>query len=282
MLVDSYRSQLNRDSMNTIKRLWLVLVAVVVAMLFFAGLAALGGQTLPPMPPGTVPTLKVFSPKFGEQLESWGTPMVYWTQMTPAKLAQLPLMRPKMMFQAPGAAAVVPNPLLKTIVIAWNYPSAQMPLVQFELWYATDLSGPHPPLQHYDSVPLGFTLSLTTRTNIVSILSNLPAQFFIVRAQDLVTGVYSYWNQLVQVAVTNTPMKVSMVSPPDGSTVSGTITLTATVTTTYYVDCVYGNDANNGLSISTAWKTPQWANVGPGDRLTVIRPYYPTILEVQQ
>lgn len=276
-MINRYRDRLNLESINIVKRLWLIIVALVIAFFIEAAFCSLGAiPRLPPMPPGAISNLKVVSPKFGEQIESWGQPMVYWTKMTPAQLAQLPLMRPKMMFQAPFATAIVTNPTLQKIILAWNYPTAQMPLVQFELWYATDLSGPHPPLQHYDSVPLGFTLSLTTRTNIVSILSNLPAQFFIVRAQDLATGVYSYWNQASRIPATNSAMTVSLVSPPDGATISGNVAVTAVIgTTAFYVDCINGNDANSGLSASTAWKTPQWTKVGTNGVVNVINPVPP-------
>lgn len=251
-MINRYRDKLNLESMNIVKRLWLIIVALVIAFFLEAAFTTLGA--LPPLPPQ--PNRPLLSPKHAEIAASLGTPMLLLIDDPP--------------------------PTLKTINIAWNFPSAQMSLVQFELWYATDLSGPHPPLLHYSDVPLGFSLALTTRTNVISIQSNLPAQFFIVRAQDLASGVYSYWNQLAQVAVTNTPMKLSLISPADGATVSGTITLTATVSVTYYVDCVFGNDANNGLSIATAWKTPQWANMGPDDRLTIVRPGCPVSLTLPQ
>lgn len=245
-MINRYRDRLNLESMNIVKRLWLIIVALVIAFFLEAAFTTLGA--LPPLPPQ--PNRPLLSPKHAEIAASFGTPMLL--------------------------LIADPPPTLKTINIAWNFPSAQMSLVQFEVWYATDLSGPHPPLLHYDDIPLGFSLALTTRTNVVSIQSNLPAQFFIVRAQDLASGVYSYWNQLTKTPVTNSSMTVTLVSPPNGVTVSGNVAVTAVVgTTTYYVDCINGNDANSGLSASAAWKTPQWSKVGTNGIVNVINPVPP-------
>jgi hypothetical protein len=112
---------------------------------------------------------------------------------------------------------------VKQMQLMWDYPADQLAQVQFEVWFSTSLiSGP--PLAQYDSIPTGFQLSVVVDHPPVIIQSNLPQQFFIVRAKNRVTGVYSYWNQRVAVN------PVSLTSPISG-TVSNTITLSSEVNT---------------------------------------------------
>ena len=162
---------------------------------------------LPPSPPG-VSSIKLLSPKHAEHVASLGKAMVKTVEALPA-----------------GITAPV-----GTITLAWYYPADQLTNIVFEVWAATDLTAASSSvLMTYDAVPIGFTMIATTgETNIV-IQTNLPAQFFIVRARSIATGIYSYWNQASS-SVPGPLLHVDMVSPTNGQTVSGTITLEARVT----------------------------------------------------
>lgn len=120
-------------------------------------------------------------------------------------------------------APAVLAPVMRVITLTWVYPADQIAAVQFEVWAAPMVvSGP--PLATYTNVPTGFQLLIVVDSPPATIQSTLPAQFFIVRARDRTTGVYSPWNQ----ASVTSP--VNLTSPLDGQTVSNTITLAAMIT----------------------------------------------------
>jgi hypothetical protein len=145
-----------------------------------------------------------------------------------------PMPRQSTVLRSPKDAASQPVSLIiattvtvapvRQITLAWNYPPERLSSVQFELWFAADLyAASRSALATYDAVPLGFQLSVTAEQPPVTIQSNLPQQFFIVRAKSRATGTYSPWNQ----ASSQGPVK--LISPADGSVVDGAITLAAVI-----------------------------------------------------
>ena len=124
-------------------------------------------QLLPPSPPGAISS-KLLSPKHAEQLAALGPRMVK------------------------GALA----PAQPQLWLAWNYPADQLPNVLFQVFHAFTLSQGPPALTAYDQIPIGFSLlSVVDGATQLSVNSSSAAEFYIVRAQDKVSGVVSNWNQ---------------------------------------------------------------------------------------
>lgn len=128
------------------------------------------------------------------------------------------------------APQVVAPPVMREITLVWNYPADQISNVVFEVWATTDIGFAVVPRTNYYDVPFGFYLVVTVDQTRAVIQSNLPAQFFIVRAKDRASGKYSPWNQ-ASLNVTGPIIGVEMISPPNGAVVSNTITLEAKVIT---------------------------------------------------
>jgi len=76
--------------------------------------------------------------------------------------------------------------------LTWDYPPDQISNVVFEVWSSVSVSQA-PPLPRYDAVPNGFTLHSVVDAPPVAV-GGQPWEFFIVRAKDFVSGVYSNWN----------------------------------------------------------------------------------------
>lgn len=146
------------------------------SVLFLFVALPLAAQTLPPVPSDpALPvepllTVNTRSPKHAEFLASTGARMVK------------------------RAAVISPLPV---IMLTWDYPADQLASVQFELWHCSDLSqvGAQP-LTHYDQVPPFFTLLSTVDAPPVTVPQQAQ-DFFICRAKDRVSGLYSNWNQVV-------------------------------------------------------------------------------------
>ncbi len=157
---------------------------------------------LPPVPPGAPGYVApLHSPKHLEILSSLGSRMV----------------------KAGAAPSLTAAPVMMQLTLTWDYPADQITNVVFEVWFSTTLFA-GPPLATYDAIPTGFQLAMTADGPPVKIQTNLPQQFFIVRAKDRATGAYSKWNQLVS----NGP--VMLETPVNGQVVSNTITLIAVIT----------------------------------------------------
>jgi hypothetical protein len=119
---------------------------------------------LPPSPPGAT-TTKLLSPKHAERVASLGVAMI-------------------------KAALAPAQPSLQ---LTWDYPADQITNVVFEVYHCQTLSQ-GPPLTAYDQIPFGFSLFTYADAPPVTV-GGLAWDFFLVRARDRVSGVYSNWNQ---------------------------------------------------------------------------------------
>jgi hypothetical protein len=132
------------------------------SLLLLTALPALA-QVLPPSPPGAGST-KLLSPKHAEHLASLGATMV--------------------------KAAVAPAQ--PQLWLTWDYPADQITNVVFEVWHSMSPSA-GPPLTRWDQIPSGFTLLTTVDAPPVSV-GGLAQEYFVNRAKDRISGVYSNWN----------------------------------------------------------------------------------------
>ncbi len=183
----------------------------------------------PPMPPGITNddhVVKLVSPKYSEHVTSLAKSF-HVRQVKPLGSAHLIVYTPTTKTKSlaiPGAKGIVPFAVtLPTITLTWDYPADQITNVVFEVWFSTELFA-GPPLATYDAIPTGFTLSMTVDGPPVKIQTNLPQQFFIVRAKDRATGVVSPWNVAL-----NSQGPVNLIAPEDGQMVSNTIALIAVI-----------------------------------------------------
>jgi hypothetical protein len=147
-----------------------------------------------------------------------------------ASLPPMPPM-PKPVLRSPKDAASQPvvikpavtvAPVMRQITLAWDYPTNLIAGVQFEVWAAPTLFQ-GPPLTNATNVPNGFNLLIVVDQPTAVIQSNLPQQFFIVRAKYRSTGAYSPWNQ------SEPEGPVGLTAPKTGQILSNTITLSAVV-----------------------------------------------------
>jgi hypothetical protein len=95
---------------------------------------------------------------------------------------------------AKPAAVVVNVATPPTLTLLWDYPADLLTNVVFQVFHAATLTNT-PPITRYDQVPNNFTL-LSVVDGYTSMVINRAygAEFFIVRALDKVSGVFSNWN----------------------------------------------------------------------------------------
>ncbi len=198
-----------------------------LALLLASALTALAQVPPSPPTPTNATKAKLVSPKYSEHVTSLAKSF-HVRRVKDLGAAKLILYQPTSKtskLAIPGTKGIVPFAVaLPTITLTWDYPPDQITNVVFEVWFSTELFA-GPPLATYDAIPTGFQLSVTVDAPPVKIQTNLPQQFFIVRAKDRVTGVVSKWN-----VAANSQGPVNLIAPEDGQVVSNTIALIAVIT----------------------------------------------------